>query len=184
MNILLIKEKERYAINGERLLDNQDLCFMLNVGRRTLQRFRASGFLPYKCINQKLYYMESDVLKFIKEHYAIDGERLLDNQDLCFMLNVGRRTLQRFRASGFLPYMRINQKLYYLESDVLKFTKERYKIDGERLLNNQDLCFMLNVNKRTLQRFRASGFLPYKSINQKLYYLESDVLKFIKEHLK
>jgi hypothetical protein len=66
MNILLIKE--RYAIDGERLLDNQDLCFMLNVGRRTLQRFRASGVLPYKRINQKLYYQKSDVLKFIKEH--------------------------------------------------------------------------------------------------------------------
>jgi hypothetical protein len=60
----------------------------------------------------------------------------------------------------------------------------RYTVDSATLLDNQDLCFMLNVSKRTLQRFRSSGFLPYKRINQKLYYLESDVLKFIKEHLK
>jgi hypothetical protein len=79
---------------------------------------------------------------------------------------------------------RIWDKLENLEGKINGKGKVRYKIDGETLLDNQDLCFMLNVSKRTLQRFRTSGFLPYKRINQKLYYLESDVLKFIKEHLK
>jgi hypothetical protein len=79
---------------------------------------------------------------------------------------------------------RIWDKLEDLETQITGNKKERHKIDGETLLDNQDLCFMLNVSKRTLQRFRSSGFLPYKRINQKLYYLESDVLQFIKEHLK
>jgi hypothetical protein len=79
---------------------------------------------------------------------------------------------------------RIWEKLESLETKITGKEKERHKIDGETLLDNQDLCFMLNVSKRTLQRYRSSGFLPYKRITQKLYYLESDVLKFIKEHLK
>jgi hypothetical protein len=79
---------------------------------------------------------------------------------------------------------RIWDKLESLEAKIDGKGKVRYTIDGETLLDNQDLCFMLNVSKRTLQRFRSSGFLPYKRINQKLYYLESDVLKFIREHLK
>ena len=79
---------------------------------------------------------------------------------------------------------RIWEKLEFLETKITGKAKERHKIDGETLLDNQDLCFMLSVSKRTLQRFRTSGFLPYKRINQKLYYLESDVLQFIKEHLK
>jgi hypothetical protein len=79
---------------------------------------------------------------------------------------------------------RIWEKLEFLETQITGKGKERHKIDGEMLLDNQDLCFMLNVSKRTLQRFRSSGFLPYKRINQKLYYLESDVLQFIREHLK
>jgi predicted site-specific integrase-resolvase len=54
----------------------------------------------------------------------------------------------------------------------------------EKLLDSQDVCFMLNVSKRTLQRFRSSGNLPYMPVNQKLYYRESDVLTFIGEHLK
>lgn len=62
--------------------------------------------------------------------------------------------------------------------------KERPTVAGEKLLDNQDLCFLLNCSKRTLQRFRSSGMLPYHRIEQKLYYLESEVLVFIREYLK
>jgi len=58
------------------------------------------------------------------------------------------------------------------------------EIDGERLLDNTDLCFMLNCSKRTLQRLRASGHLPHRRINQKTYYLSSEVRDFIRNHLK
>ncbi len=53
-------------------------------------------------------------------------------------------------------------------------------LDGERLLDNQDLCEMLHVSKRTLQRYRVSGELPFQTIYHKTYYKESDVEAFIK----
>jgi hypothetical protein len=62
---------------------------------------------------------------------------------------------------------------------IIEIYEKRHKIVCETLLDNQDLCFMLNVSKHTLQRFRSSGFLPYRWINQKLYYLESDVIKLM-----
>ena len=34
------------CLNGERLYDNQDLCMMLQVSKRTLQRYRSIGILP------------------------------------------------------------------------------------------------------------------------------------------
>jgi len=46
------------------------------------------------------------------------------------------------------------------------------------------LCFMLKVSKRTLQRYRSSGKLPFKRIEQKTYYLESDVHSFIRNHFE
>lgn len=55
-----------------------------------------------------------------------DGTRLLDNQDLCKMLNVSKRTLQYFRSSGDLPYQRIRRKTYYLEADVLEFIDRNF----------------------------------------------------------
>ena len=57
------------VINDEVLLDNQDLCLLLKVSKRTLQRFRSSGKLPYKRIGKKTYYIESDVHKFIQKGF-------------------------------------------------------------------------------------------------------------------
>ena len=62
-------EKERLKYNGELLLDNYDLCVMLNVSKRTLQRYRTLKWLPYRRIDQKTYYLESDVEKFIKDRF-------------------------------------------------------------------------------------------------------------------
>ena len=63
------KEKERQTFNGETLLDNQDLCMMLNVSKRTLQRYRSLGWLPYRRIDQKTYYLKSEVERFIGERF-------------------------------------------------------------------------------------------------------------------
>lgn len=60
-------EKERRTYNGELLLDNQDLCVMLSVSKRSLQRYRSLGWLPSKRIDQKTYYLPSEVEKFIHE---------------------------------------------------------------------------------------------------------------------
>jgi len=46
-------------------------------------------------------------------------------------------------------------------------SRKRPEIDGERLLDNTDLCFMLNCSKRTLQRLRASGHLPTAASTRK-----------------
>ena len=62
-------EKERQTFNDEVLLDNQDLCIMLNVSKRSLQRYRSLGWLPFQRIDQKTYYLQSEVEKFIKEHF-------------------------------------------------------------------------------------------------------------------
>jgi hypothetical protein len=71
-----------------------------------------------------------------------------------------------------------------LARQINKKEKVRPQIDGELLLDNQDLCLMLHISKRTLQRYRSLGWLPFKRIDQKTYYLESDVREFIKKHLQ
>ena len=63
-------EKERRMLNGELLLDNQDLCLMLKVSKRSLQRYRSLKWLSYEQIDQKIYYFETEVEKFINEHFA------------------------------------------------------------------------------------------------------------------
>ena len=49
-----------------------------------------------------------------------------------------------------------------------KMSKHRNILDGELLLDNQDLCMLLNVSKRTLQRYRATGELPFQTLYHKI----------------
>lgn len=64
-----------------------------------------------------------------------------------------------------------------------EFREVKY-LDGERLLDNQDLCELLNTSKRSIQRYRSSGTLKYQMLWHKVYYKESDVQEFLKTHFK
>lgn len=55
--------------------------------------------------------------------------------------------------------------------------------EDEKILDNQDLAFLLKVSFRTLQRYRSSGKLPYFSIGHKTYYRVNDVRNFVREHM-
>lgn len=65
-----------------------------------------------------------------------------------------------------------------------KDATETKLLDGERLFDNQDLCLLLQVSKRSLQRYRSTGVLPYQMLRHKTYYKESDVLNFVTAHIK
>lgn len=51
-------------------------------------------------------------------------------------------------------------------------------------MDNQDVCMLLHVSKRTLQRYRSDGLLPYRMHRHKTYYRRSDVEMFITTHMK
>ena len=65
--LLAMKAEERQPALTEsiRLFDNQDLCMLLQISKRTLQRYRSVGALPYKTLGKKTYYSEEDVLEFL-----------------------------------------------------------------------------------------------------------------------
>lgn len=46
-------------------------------------------------------------------------------------------------------------------------------------LDNEDVCRLLRISKRTLQTFRDKGILPYSQINHKMFYKASDVEKLL-----
>ena len=73
------EDSERKIYHGERLYDNQDLCLMLQVSKRSLQRYRTLGILPYLMLRQKTYYKESDVERFLAEHIdCFQKEKMAD----------------------------------------------------------------------------------------------------------
>ena len=50
-------------------------------------------------------------------------EKWLDNQEVCLMMNITKRTLQTYKDKGLLPHSRLNRKNYYKRSDVQALLK-------------------------------------------------------------
>jgi len=56
---------------------------------------------------------------------ALDGDRLLDNQDLCQLLGVTKRTLRYYRQKKLISYYQINGKTFYKASEIEGFLKRK-----------------------------------------------------------
>lgn len=82
----------------------------------------------------------------------------------------------------FIAWMeRIMDRFDILNEHINENQKKRNNIDGEELLDNQDLLQMLKISNRSLQRYRSTGKLPYYTISGKIYYKLSDVHQFIRD---
>ena len=78
---------------------------------------------------------------------------------------------------------RLSKKLNEIGKDLKTFINADKVFDkDEKLLDNQDLAFMLKCSYRTLQRYRSSGVLPYALLGHKIYYRVADIRSFVKEH--
>jgi len=82
--------------------------------------------------------MVTRVEQFVKRINALCGrknkelQKWLDNQDVCQMLNISKRTLQTYRNNGALPYSQINHKMYYKPEDVQRVIEQlTYKPYGK-----------------------------------------------------
>lgn len=49
----------------------------------------------------------------------------------------------------------------------------------QKWLDNQEVCEIFNISKRTLQTYRDNGILAYTQIGHKMYYRSEDVEKLI-----
>ena len=76
-------------------------------------------------LSKKLSEIGQDLKSLINTDKVLDeNDKILDNQDLAFLLKVSFRTLQRYRASGKLPYFTISHKTYYRAAHIRTFIQE------------------------------------------------------------
>ncbi|MGE8555604.1 MAG: helix-turn-helix domain-containing protein [Chryseobacterium jejuense] len=84
----------------------------------------------------------------------------------------------------FIAWMeRIMERFDLLKEQMLKNQSKFIEVDGEQLLDNQDVLQLLKISSRSLQRYRTDKKLPYYTISGKLYYKLSDVHQLIRECL-
>ncbi len=58
----------------------------------------------------------------------MDGIRLFDNQDLCILLQISKRTLQRYRQKNIVPYSMIGRQIRYPRQAV-ESLRERWMVE-------------------------------------------------------
>jgi hypothetical protein len=51
----------------------------------------------------------------------------------------------------------------------------------QKWLDNQEVCLLLNISKRTLQTYRDNGTLSYSQIGHKMYYHPEDVERVLNQ---
>ena len=75
----------------------------------------------FQQIMDKLIAMEKKLDRMTNVKDAMDGDKLLDNHDLCMLLGVTKRTLQRYRQLQKIIFYRIDGKTYYKASEIQEF---------------------------------------------------------------
>jgi hypothetical protein len=79
---------------------------------------------------------------------------------------------------------KLSRKLTEIGKDLKSLINTSDVFEGdEKILDNQDLAFLLKVSYRTLQRYRSNKILPYFTIGHKTYYRVNDVRTFVREHM-
>jgi len=59
------------------------------------------------------------------------------------------------------------------------------QVDKDDYLDNQDMCLMLGITKKTLYRYRRKGLLkPYTFEGRKIYYKKSEIADCLKVKLR
>lgn len=54
-------------------LDTEDVCKVLKVTKRTIQKYRDTLILPYSQVGKKILYKQSDIQKLLESnYYSID----------------------------------------------------------------------------------------------------------------
>lgn len=65
--------------------------------------------------------------RMAKVKQCLDNDELLDNQDMCTLLGITKRTLQRYWQKKIITYYMIDGKTYYKKSELMGFFSQRGK---------------------------------------------------------
>ena len=76
--------------------------------------------------------LEEKIDSLIRRQNCLKGDELLDTQDLCLFLKASKRTLQRYRRNGVLPFHYIERKVYYKLSDIHEFIRKSFQPASKR----------------------------------------------------
>ena len=146
----------------EKWLDNQEICLMMNITKRTLQTYKDKGLLPYSKLNRKNYYKLSDVQALLEAGQPYNTNDLLPSD-----------------AEEIIVHQEMMIQLRNRIEEILK--NYRPIMNGEIYLSGEDVCKLLHISKRTLQQYRDDNILSFIQVGGKIIYKESDILAVLEQ---
>lgn len=68
-------------------------------------------------------------LLYIREYFhpLLKGEIYLSGEQVCKMLHISKRTLQQYRDDGLIPFIKLERKILFRESDIIKVLEDNYQ---------------------------------------------------------
>ena len=104
---------------------------MIQTDRETFQMMLHQIMERFDRIEDRLSRMN-------RQTSALDGDKLLDNQDMCELLGITNRTLARYRQKKLVTYYMIDGRTYYKSSEVEAFLNQKGRRLPARLKNQME----------------------------------------------
>ena len=70
--------------------------------------------------------LESRLARLCRSGKDMGLKNWMDNQDVCDVLHISKKTLQVYRDKGLLPFTRIKHKMFYKPEDVQNLLESSY----------------------------------------------------------
>lgn len=77
-------------------------------------------------------------------------------------------------------FTQIMMRFDKIDNTLDRMTRTKDGLDGDSLLDNYDMCMLLNIDKRTLARYRQRKLVSYYKIKGKVYYKASEIHEWMK----
>ena len=139
-------------------MDNQEVCGILRISKRTLQVYREKGLLPFTRVKNKFFYKPEDVQNMLESSYHPQKRKRIDT------IFKGLENMERM-------------------IDAIR-TAPRPAFHSDYFLTDEELSKLLKVSRRTLQEYRTLGVIPYYLVQGKALYKESDIQKVLDDAYK
>ena len=93
---------------------------MIQTDRETFQ-------MMLQQIMERFDRIEDRLSRMNRQTAALEGDKLLGNQDMCELLGVTKRTLARYRQKKLVTYYMIDGRTYYKSSEIKEFFNKKGK---------------------------------------------------------
>lgn len=89
--------------------------------------------------------------------------------------------IQTDRETFQMMLHQIMERFDRIEDRLSRMNRQTSALDGDKLLDNQDMCELLGITKRTIARYRQKKLVTYYMIDGRTYYKSSEVEAFLNQ---